>query len=529
MSELAIFSIDKSNNKFTLQAADIPSEVQSYPVRVTATLENGTKVTATKNVTIKVTPTISISGADTFVAKNGVGTSHYTFVYTPEKYNVAASIVSVTSNNSKVVVSNVTTTGFDVSTTDITEDASATITATVSIDGKTQGLTKAITVTYKEDSGPFILYNVGESATVGIYRTSYNKMTKMYYKVVDDFVEGEEYDDSAIEYDLWENTSTGNKTVATVGNGQALLLKAYEKARWASSNSSQSSFSMGSHGKFKAYGQVGALDGYYSKLDIGCYAYLFSYCTNLIKAPELPATTLASYCCNYMFRGCTGLTTLPENMLPATTLQSYCYNYMFYGCTGLTTLPENLLPATTLKEYCYSGMFSGCTGLTTLPKNMLPATTLADSCYGYMFQGCSGLTTLPENLLPTTTLGGWAEHCYSGMFYGCTSLTQAPELPATNLARWCYMEMFYGCTSLTQAPELPATTLTVFCYEDMFYRNTKLNYVKALFTTTPGSNYTYDWLSGVASSGTFVKNPSATWSVTGTSGVPSGWTIVDAV
>ena len=232
MSELAIFSIDKGNNKFTLQAADIPSEVQSYPVRVTATLENGTKVTATKNITIKVTPTISISGADTFVAKNGVGTSHYTFVYTPEKYNVTTSIVSVTSNNSKVVVSNVTSTGFDVSTTDITEDASATITATVSIDGKTQGLTKTITATYKEDSGPFILYNVGESATVGTYAIGVNNQA-MYYKVVDDYVEGEEYDDSAIEYEISNGGSSGSRTIATVGKGQALLLKSSKQARWS--------------------------------------------------------------------------------------------------------------------------------------------------------------------------------------------------------------------------------------------------------------------------------------------------------
>lgn len=35
----------------------------------------------------------------------------------------------------------------------------------------------------------------------------------------------------------------------------------------------------------------------------------------------------------------------------------------------------------------------------------------------------------------------------------------------------------------------------------------------------------YDWVRGVASTGTFVKNPEATWDVIGTSGVPSGWTV----
>ncbi len=35
----------------------------------------------------------------------------------------------------------------------------------------------------------------------------------------------------------------------------------------------------------------------------------------------------------------------------------------------------------------------------------------------------------------------------------------------------------------------------------------------------------YDWVSGVASSGTFVKNKDATWNVVGVDGVPEGWTV----
>ena len=36
-----------------------------------------------------------------------------------------------------------------------------------------------------------------------------------------------------------------------------------------------------------------------------------------------------------------------------------------------------------------------------------------------------------------------------------------------------------------------------------------------------------NWVNGVASTGTFVKNPSMTSLPTGTSGIPSGWTVVD--
>lgn len=127
-----------------------------------------------------------------------------------------------------------------------------------------------------------------------------------------------------------------------------------------------------------------------------------------------------------------------------------------------------------------------------------------------------------ENLiLPATTL---AEGCYDAMFRDCTSLTTAPKLPATTLAEGCYYEMFYGCTALPTAPELPATTLVRGCYVEMFSGCTSLNYIKAMFTTTPSTTYTGHWVSGVASTGTFVKNSAATWDVTGVHGIPIGWT-----
>ena len=91
---------------------------------------------------------------------------------------------------------------------------------------------------------------------------------------------------------------------------------------------------------------------------------------------------------------------------------------MFYGCTGLTTLPRNLLPATTLASYCYQYMFSGCTGLTTIPK--LPATTLSINCYYYMFSHCTSLVETPEGwYLPVQTLNNYS--C-NAMFSDCSKL-----------------------------------------------------------------------------------------------------------
>ena len=192
---------------------------------------------------------------------------------------------------------------------------------------------------------------------------------------------------------------------------------------------------------------------------------------------------------------------------------------LFEGCESLTTTPE--LPATTLAESCYEYMFYGCTGLTVAPE--LPATTLAESCYESMFNGCTSLTAAPE--LPATIL---AKLCYYQMFSGCTNLTTAPELPATALAISCYRQMFHGCTNLTAAPELPATTLVNYCYQEMFYGCTNLSSITMLATNIPASGGCLsNWVSGVASTGTFTKAAAMTSLPTGTSGIPKGWTVVN--
>jgi hypothetical protein len=140
-----------------------------------------------------------------------------------------------------------------------------------------------------------------------------------------------------------------------------------------------------------------------------------------------------------------------------------------------------------------------------------------------MFSRCTNLITAPE--LSATTL---AANCYDGMFYNCTSLTTAPELPATTLANGCYYYMFSDCTSLTTAPELLATKLVMDCYRGMFNECKKLNYIKMLATDISARGCLYNWVKGVASKGTFVKHPDMTSLPIGYSGIPSGWTVVDA-
>jgi uncharacterized protein YccT (UPF0319 family) len=201
-------------------------------------------------------------------------------------------------------------------------------------------------------------------------------------------------------------------------------------------------------------------------------------------------------------------------------LKAYCGYYMFERCISLVQAPK--LPATELADYCYSNMFNNCSTLTTVPE--LPATELTPYCYRLMFAGCYVITTVQK--LPATTL---AEGCYNAMFFGCRSLTTAPELPATILAKYCYWDMFDRCSSLVTAPDLPATVLVYGCYSQMFLECKSLNYIKCLSTDLSSTDYTGAWVKNVSSTGTFVKHPNLNnWS-TGTSGIPSGWDVQDAV
>ena len=74
-------------------------------------------------------------------------------------------------------------------------------------------------------------------------------------------------------------------------------------------------------------------------------------------------------------------------VLSATTLTPTCYMYMFSGCSRLTRAAQ--LPATKLAMGCYHRLFDNCTSLETGPT--LPAKKLVDDCYSCMFSGCSSL------------------------------------------------------------------------------------------------------------------------------------------
>jgi hypothetical protein len=119
-------------------------------------------------------------------------------------------------------------------------------------------------------------------------------------------------------------------------------------------------------------------------------------------------------------------------------------------------------------------------------------------------------------------------YAFYNLFYNCTTIKNAKNLilPAAILSYRCYDHMFSGCTNLTSAPELPAAILAEYCYYCMFSSCNKLNYIKMLATDISALNCLKSWVSGVADSGTFVKNKNATWDIVGVSGIPEGWAVM---
>ena len=180
----------------------------------------------------------------------------------------------------------------------------------------------------------------------------------------------------------------------------------------------------------------------------------------------------------------------------------------FSGTTASFEVQGNIM------SLIYGDNFSGQTSLSN------------DFTFNSLFMGCTTLTSAENLILPATSI---RTKCYQLMFKDCANLIKSPTiLPATTLQQYCYQQMFMNCSNLTTSPYLPATALVTNCYSNLFNGCSSLNYIKCLAISNRGNGYTTSWVSGVASTGTFVKNPSASTWGTSVNYCPPGWTQIDA-
>ena len=312
------------------------------------------------------------------------------------------------------------------------------------------GIKQYISYAYQFDNPMFTpLTFTGKSATNAIKLTQVNSPDAITLK----------YSKNGGE---WTDYTINN--IISLANGDTV---AFSGANDHFSKNDSNSYYFQMTGSIEADGNVQSLVNFSDTCSGSCFIYLFNYCTSLVKAPALPATTLGDNCYKLMFQNCSNLTAAPQ-ILPATTLASYCYKSMFEGCSKISSAPA--LPATTLAPYCYQGMFNGCSSLSTTPT----------------------------------------------------------VLPATTLANYCYQSMFKGCSNLTVAPYLPATTLVNNCYKTMFQDCTKLSSISVEFSSW--DNRTGDWLKNVAATGTFTCPTALGTNETisrGYSNCPENWTVIN--
>lgn len=306
-------------------------------------------------------------------------------------------------------------------------------------------------------------------------------------------------------------------------------------------------------------------------LAASCYIGMFKECTSLTTSPVLRAPILVNNCYQEMFSGCTNLNDLTmyaTNISASNCLSNWVANVahsgIFHRDPLMTTLPVNsvngipvgwedrpgdefCITAETTGTVSYSGsglQYSQYTDSWSDWTDYTAGTALSVAAGNRVrFRGsgaCNGTFTsnanfrvggnimslvAGENYATATSMPASA---FKDLLKGATLLTSADDLQLPDfVAESCYQSMFYGCASLPAAPKLPAKVLAAHCYENMFYGCSNLSYVECAaesgFETT---NCTTNWLESVAGSGIFAKAENATAWTSGSSGIPSAWTVM---
>lgn len=158
------------------------------------------------------------------------------------------------------------------------------------------------------------------------------------------------------------------------------------------------------------------------------------------------------------------------------------------------------------------------------------------SRYLYDFFDCSKTFDVEGNihsLRNSTNFASGATYVSENAFYCLFSNSKVVNaenliLPYTSLDKRCYANMFNNCSLLTKSPVLPAKTLYTYCYSGLFENCSSLEEIKCLATNISASGCTSSWVTGVAPTGTFIKDSSMTNWTTGVNGIPEGWTVEDA-
>lgn len=219
--------------------------------------------------------------------------------------------------------------------------------------------------------------------------------------------------DYSLDYLTFTILTSGTIKWNSIGSGQAKTISySINDGEWTSITASDSTtfnVSTGDVVRFKGTNTSYAKDkNNYSGFEGGTATFdIEGNIMSLIYGDNFESNNTLSgnynFCSIFKLSNCVSAENL---VLPATSLTNYCYRAMFSLCSSLTIAPQ--LPATTLATGVYWYMFEGC-NITTAPD--LLATTLVNECYGNMFTKCSKLNYIKclatSDFNTTNCLTGW--------------------------------------------------------------------------------------------------------------------------
>ncbi len=206
---------------------------------------------------------------------------------------------------------------------------------------------------------------------------------------------------------------------------------------------------------------------------------VFQGCSDLALVSGIKETA------NYMFEGCTSLTSIPEGI---SSVSNYAFrdsgisgtldlsgvtsigNYAFSGCTSLTALVNS-----DEVKSLGNNAFSGCTSLTSgyfAVNGLIPNYAYRDTGFtsvdvsglslgDYAFYECESLESITVN--ESTVLG-------SGVFSGCISLSHV-----NGTMNGLSTGAFNGCTSLTEMPSFTDTSIPSSAFRDSGIKSVDLS------------------------------------------------------
>lgn len=299
---------------------------------------------------------------------------------------------------------------------------------------------------------------------------------------------------------VYQDTSVANDTPIT--DAYEMDYKLGDNAEWEKWDGSAISLQKGEKVYFRRLGTQG-----FNKLSSAdTYIHCFVAVGKLSVGGNLASlngmnTKIKNFdgCFGHLFNKCSGIVDASNLLLSFEELPIYAYRYMFSECTNLVEAPQ--LPAKYLGNSCYQAMFYKCSSLKKSP--LLPAESLSSGCYSSMFLGCTSLTeAMPINgkILANSS-------CIN-MFKECTSLVSAPQIKALHYNAYSMNYMFSGCSNLEIGADLISKTATSNSIKLMYENCPKLRYVKFISEAeTSLLTSTIDF-STFADKGTFVTSQS---------------------